>query len=56
MCVNHKIVNFLDVTLDLSTRVYKPLMNPNNTIIYISRLSNHKVINKSLAKVDCFSL
>ena len=39
--VNHKIVNFLDVTLDLSTGVYKPYMKPNNTILYVNRLSNH---------------
>ena len=39
--VNHKIVNFLDVTLDLNSGLFKPFMKPNNTILYVNRNSNH---------------
>ena len=39
--VNHKKVNFLDVTLDLTTGEFKPYMKPNNTILYVNRLSDH---------------
>jgi Holliday junction resolvase RusA-like endonuclease len=39
--VNLKVVNFLDVTLDLNSGLYKPYMKPNNTPIYINRKSNH---------------
>ena len=39
--VNHKIVNFLDVTLDLETGQFKPFMKPNNTILYVNKQSNH---------------
>ena len=28
--VNHKVVNFLDVTLDLSSELYKPFMKPKD--------------------------
>ena len=38
---NLKIVNFLDVTLDLNSGLYKPFMKPNNTISYINKDSNH---------------
>ena len=38
---NLKTVNFLDVTLDLNTGIYKPYMKPNNTILYINKDSNH---------------
>ena len=38
---NLKTVNFLDVTLDLNTGLYKPYMKPNNTILYINKDSNH---------------
>ena len=36
-----KIVNFLDVTLDLTKRSFKPFMKPNNKILYVHRQSNH---------------
>ena len=35
------IVNFLDVTFDLSSGTYKPYMKPNNKLLYVLRLSNH---------------
>ena len=38
---NLKVVNFLDVTLDLNTETYKPYMKPNNRILYINKQSNH---------------
>ena len=34
-------VNFLDVTLDLTSGSYKPFMKPNNKILYVHRQSNH---------------
>ena len=60
--VNHKMVNFLDVTLDLSTGIYKPYMKPNNTILYVNRLSNHppaviknipESVNRRLSGISC---
>ena len=39
--VNKKVVNFLDVTLDLTTGRHKPYMKPNTTPLYVSSLSNH---------------
>ena len=39
--VNHKSVNFLDVTLDLDSGLFKPFMKPNNTIQYVNKNSNH---------------
>ena len=33
--------NFLDVNLDLKTRLYKPYMKPNSTPLYVHSLSNH---------------
>ena len=38
---NLKIVDFLDVTLDLSDGSYKPFHKPNSEINYIHRESNH---------------
>ena len=60
--VNHRIVNFLDVTLDLNTGEFKPYMKPNNTILYVNRLSNHppaviknipESVNKRLCSISC---
>ena len=60
--VNHQIVNFLDVTLDLSTGIYKPYMKPNNPILYVNRLSNHppaviknipENVNRRLSSISC---
>ena len=39
--VNLKVVNFLDITLDLNSGVYKPYMKPNDNPIYIHTKSNH---------------
>ena len=39
--VNLKIVNFLDITLDLNTGIYKPYMKPNDNPTYIHTKSNH---------------
>ena len=38
---NKKIVNFLDVTFDLTSGSYKPYMKPNNKLLYVHRQSNH---------------
>ena len=38
---NKKVINFLDITLDLQSGIYKPYMKPNNTIQYVHALSNH---------------
>ena len=38
---NLKIVNFLDVTLDLNGGCFKPYVKPNNKIQYINKDSNH---------------
>ena len=58
---NKKIVNFLDVTLDLSSAIYKPYMKPNNKLLYVHRQSNHppallenipQNINKRLSSIS----
>ena len=38
---NKKTINFLDVTLNLTSGSYKPFMKPNNRILYVHRQSNH---------------
>ena len=38
---NKKVVNFLDVTFDLSSGSYRPYMKPNKNLLYVHRLSNH---------------
>ena len=38
---NLKIMNFLDVEVDLNTGTHKPFMKPNNTLLYIDVNSNH---------------
>ena len=38
---NLKIVNFLDVTLDLDLGTYKPFTKPNETKLYVHKMSNH---------------
>ena len=56
---NKKVVNFLDVTLDLNTGLYKPYMKPNDTPVYVNKYSNHppsilknipSAVNKRLSK------
>ena len=39
--VNKKMVNFLDVTLDLNSGQYMPYMKPNNKLQYVNTKSNH---------------
>ena len=39
--VNKKIINFLDVTLNLNNGSYEPYSKPNNTPLYVHRESNH---------------
>ena len=39
--VNTKIVNFLDITLDLDTGEYKPYMKENDHPVYVDIQSNH---------------
>lgn len=38
---NLKLVNYLDVTLDLNTGIYKPYKKPNDTLRYVNEKSNH---------------
>ena len=48
---NNKIVNFLDVTLDLSNNTYKPFIKTDQSPSYININSNHpKVIIKQVRK------
>ena len=39
--VNHKIVNFLDVTFSLESGLFKPFMKPNDNPVYVHKKSNH---------------
>ena len=38
---NSTFVDFLDVTFDLKTGLYKPFLKPNNTLQYVHTSSNH---------------
>ena len=38
---NLKIVDFLDVTFDLNTGIYKPYCKPNDKPLYVNKQSNH---------------
>ena len=38
---NKKVVNFLDVTLDLTTEKYKPYSKPTTTPLHVHSKSNH---------------
>ena len=58
---NAKVINYLDVTLDLNTGQYQPYNKPGNTPSYIHHESNHppniiksvpKSINKRLATIS----
>ena len=59
---NKKIVNFLDVTLDLTTGRFKPFSKPATTPLYVHSKSNHppsiirnipEAINKRLSEISC---
>ena len=39
--VNHKIVDFLDVTFNLESGLYQPFLKPNDSPIYVNKDSNH---------------
>ena len=46
-----KVVDFLDITLDLRTAIYKPYKKPNSNLRYIHKQSNHPTsIIKNLPK------
>ena len=50
--VNMKIVQFLDVNLDLNTGTYKPFMKENSTPVYVHVESNHpKKIKENIPKM-----
>ena len=38
---NKEVVNFLDVTFNLTNGCYKPFMKPNNKLSYVHQQSNH---------------
>ena len=59
---NIKVVNFLDITFDLTNGTYKPYRKPNDEPLYINNLSNHPPsvvqqlpasINKRINKLSC---
>ena len=39
--VNHQLVNFLDITLDLTNGKFTPYRKPNNEPLYVNSRSNH---------------
>ena len=45
VAVNKKIVNFLDITLNLESGLYEPYMKKNNQIFYVHNKSNHPPLN-----------
>ena len=52
---NLKLVDFLDVTFDLISKIYKPYRKPNTKPLYINKHSNHpsnilKQLPKSIEK------
>ena len=58
---NKTTINFLDITMKLSTGSYSPFMKPNNTPLYVHKDSNHppcitrnipESINKRLSKIS----
>ena len=38
---NLKIVDYLDISFDMNTGIYKPINKPNNKPLYINASSNH---------------
>lgn len=58
---NLKSVDFLDITMDLSSQLYKPYMKPNNRPLYVNKNSNHppsilknipESVNKRLSSIS----
>ena len=41
-------VNFLDVTMDLHNESFKPFRKPNDTPIYVHKLSNHPLMSPKI--------
>ena len=59
---NLKVINFLDICLDLEKDIFKPYIKPNTTPLYINRESNHPPtitknlpasINRRLSSISC---
>ena len=59
---NKTTVDFLDVTLDLKSNIYKPYKKTNNQLLYVHSQSNHPpsikkniplMINKRLSNISC---
>ena len=59
---NKKVVNYLDITLDLNSNIFKPYKKPNDTPVYVNIKSNHppsilktipRGINKRLSNLSC---
>ena len=42
---NLKIVNYLDVTFNLTNSTYRPYRKPNDNLLYIHTSSNHPPAN-----------
>ena len=38
---NKKIVDFLEITLDLRTAIYKPYKKPNSNLTFINKVTTH---------------
>ena len=38
---NLKVVDFLDITFNLSSDTYKPYRKPNDNLLYVNTSSNH---------------
>ena len=38
---NKKVVDYLDVTLDLNRNSHQPYMKPNSPLLYVNKESNH---------------
>ena len=58
---NMKTIDFLDITMNLTTSEYKPYMKPNNSPLYVHKSSNHppsiiknlpESINKRLSTIS----
>ena len=59
--VNLKVIDFLDITLDLERNTFKLYLKPNNTLLYVNKFSNHppniisnipKSVNKRLSAIS----
>ena len=59
---NLKCVDFLDISMDLDSDIFKPFIKPNTTPLYIHLNSNHPptilknlpaAINKRLSSISC---